>query len=101
MWFYRPEDDDFHCSLENGSKPFGEHDVILFSSDAPPTDAQGPVMAEALNVHEQTGLTPAQLQARVAELEGALRAVETLFGPLARDSTQKTWLDKAQELLRA
>lgn len=39
------------------------------------TDEQGEVMTDALNVHEATGLTPSQLQARVAELEGALRAV--------------------------
>ena len=32
------------------------------------------LLADALNVHEATGLTPSQLQARVAELEGALRA---------------------------
>jgi hypothetical protein len=36
-----------------------------------PDDSRLAVIAEALNVHEQTGLTPAQLQARVAELEGA------------------------------
>ena len=35
--------------------------------------ADAAVLLEALNVHEQTGLTPAQLQTRVAELEGALR----------------------------
>lgn len=45
---------------------------------------------EATRAYDATGLTPAQLQARVAELEGALRAVETLFGHLARDCTQKT-----------
>lgn len=38
-----------------------------------PDSARLAVMAEALNVHEATGLTPSQLQARVAELEGALR----------------------------
>jgi hypothetical protein len=31
---------------------------------------------EATRAYEQTGLTPAQLQARVAELEGALRELE-------------------------
>lgn len=29
------------------------------------------ILADALNVHEATGLTPSQLQARVAELEAA------------------------------
>ena len=33
----------------------------------------GAVIADALNVREATGLTPSQLQARVAELEAALR----------------------------
>lgn len=33
------------------------------------------VLADALNVHEATGLTPSQLQARVAELEATLRGI--------------------------
>ena len=33
------------------------------------------LMLDALNVHEATGLTPSQLQARVAELEAALSTV--------------------------
>ena len=41
-----------------------------------PDDKQGSVLADALNVHEATGLTPSQLQARVAELEGAIARIE-------------------------
>lgn len=33
------------------------------------------IISEAEALYRQTGLTPAQLQARVAELEGALRTV--------------------------
>lgn len=56
---------------------------ICFDMDAFPTPEQGEVMACALTVHEATGLTPAQLQARVAELEGALAAMVEFFPPYA------------------
>ena len=36
-------------------------------------DVHKGVILEAMTVHEATGLTPSQLQARVAELEAALR----------------------------
>ena len=36
--------------------------------------SHGDLMLDALNVHEATGLTPSQLQARVAELEAAQAA---------------------------
>lgn len=47
---------------------------------------KGRVMAEALNVHEQTGMTPAQLQARVAELEAALEGAITQTDKLGGNS---------------
>ena len=47
---------------------------------------RGEVIAEALNVHEQTGLTPAQLQARVAELEAALEGAITQTDKLGGNS---------------
>lgn len=37
-------------------------------------------LAAALNVHEATGLTPSQLQARVAELEQILRVIDGKVG---------------------
>lgn len=43
--------------------------------DTDAVKAQADLMADALNVHDATGLTPSQLQARVAELEAALREV--------------------------
>lgn len=46
----------------------------------------GAVIADALNVHEATGLTPTQLQARVAELEAALSRVQKLTGWEAPDA---------------
>lgn len=46
--------------------------------------SHGDLILDALNVHEATGLTPSQLQSRVAELEAALRGVvesaEGVFG---------------------
>lgn len=49
--------------------------------------ADAAVIVEALNVHEATGLTPAQLQARVAELEGALAA----------ESARLDWLNQHRD----
>lgn len=48
------------------------NDVLFRTYDEPLAD----VVVDALNVHEATGLTPSQLQSRVAELEGALAASE-------------------------
>ena len=47
--------------------PEGEHVEEHMSA------ARAALLADALNVHEAAGLTPSQLQARVAELEAALR----------------------------
>lgn len=47
--------------------------MVSFKADGP-TD-MGAVLAEAQAIYEATGLTPSQLQARVAELEAALRGV--------------------------
>ena len=44
-------------------------DVLFRTYDEPLAE----VVVDALNVHEVTGLTPSQLQARVAELGAALR----------------------------
>ena len=77
MWHWLPEtEDEFsalatHTSLDKDSE-------IVFDGPYPPSDEQGAIFAEALNVHEQTGMTPAQLQARVAELEAALRQAARL-----------------------
>lgn len=49
--------------------PNGEHVEEHLSA------ARAVLLADALNVHEATGLIPSQLQARVAELEAALRTV--------------------------
>lgn len=51
--------------------------------------SHGDLMLDALNVHEATGLTPSQLQARVAELEAALA-----------DEREKSafWAEKTHEL---
>lgn len=57
-------------------KPF--FDSVFFDEDTGPTEEQGELFAEALNAHEATGLTPSQLQARVAELEAALREYRRL-----------------------
>jgi hypothetical protein len=40
--------------------------------------SHGDLMLYALNVHEATGLTPSQLQARVAELEATLQMVRAV-----------------------
>lgn len=89
MWIYRPEDDQYfpHMTMwpDENDVVAGE---IYFDHDGAPSPAQGAMFAEALNVHEQTGLTPAQLQARVADLEGAL-AAEFRRGYEPRDAEVK------------
>ena len=50
--------------------------VVVFRAygDAPEeANLRAQLGSDALNVHEATGLTPSQLQSRVAELEAALR----------------------------
>ena len=74
MWIYRPEDDEFYPHMTKWPDAIdvvrGE---IYFDPEDAPTPEQGHIFADALNVHEATGLTPSQLQTRVAELEAALR----------------------------
>ena len=74
MWIYRPEDDNYFSQLAKCSDgdDAGECVIYFDPDDVPPSPAQGAMFAEALNVHDATGLTPSQLQARVAELETAL-----------------------------
>lgn len=40
-----------------------------------------------------------RLNALNAELLGALKAVDVLFGHLAKDSTQKIWIDNAHSVI--
>ena len=76
-WTYRPEDPDPN-SVARLERYEGNTFVITFR-DAPEEDAVGHLMADALNVHEATGLTPSQLQARVAELEAALQMIRAIY----------------------
>lgn len=71
MWAYYPETKDAYAAFSKSREAvMGE---LVFSEKQAPSGLQGLVMAEALNVLESTQLTPLQLQARVAELEAALR----------------------------
>ena len=49
------------------------------------------VCCEALNVYEQTGLTPAQLQARVAELDEQLMEMQAERNSAEMDDEQAEW----------
>lgn len=51
---------------------WGRHEVYFADDSLQLSAEQLNVTCDALNVHEATGLTPLQLQARVAELEAAL-----------------------------
>lgn len=67
MWAFHDSVDDEYANIQKGNEGF-----VFFGVE--PSGTQGVVMADALNVHETTGLTPTQLQARVAELEAAVEA---------------------------
>lgn len=64
--------------------------------------SHGDLMLDALNVHEATGLTPSQLQARVAELEAALAKAQKLAKydqydlPDAEGGQEQAWRDGYQ-----
>lgn len=57
--------------------------------------AQKKLRAEIAQMSLETG----RLAAINAELLEALQALETLFAPLARDSTAATWVDKARAVI--
>ena len=69
MWTFLFETDQFLGKLDNEETG----NAFCFSEGWGPERNEGHVMADALNVHDATGLAPSQLQARVAELEAALR----------------------------
>lgn len=50
-----------------------EYDAIAVMNACPKTEEYFNIFTQALNVREQTGLTPSQLVERVKELEEALR----------------------------
>ena len=64
---------DFFVQVWEGSSD--DSKVIFRAYGNSPEEARNraDLGADALNTHEDTGLTPSQLQARVAELEAALR----------------------------
>ena len=65
-------------------------------------DVHKGVILEAMTVHEATGLTPSQLQARVAELEAALAKARDLAKydqydlPDAEGGMEQAWRDGYQ-----
>lgn len=61
MWTYTPE------GCASNARIADNHTSFTF--DWPPSDEQGAIMADALNVHTTHGLSPSQLQARIAQLE--------------------------------
>ena len=71
-WFFSPEN-----AGGAGTVMKGDGSESLDFASGPP-DVLGPIIADALNVHEATGLTPSQLQARVTKLEAALSRVQKL-----------------------
>lgn len=42
-----------------------------------------------------------QLESVLAQAREALAAVDVLFGPVARDCTQKNWIDNASDAIKA
>lgn len=80
---------DFFVQVWEGSSD--DSKVIFRAYGNSPEEARtrADLGADALNVHGATGLTPSQLQARVAELEAALA-----------DEREKSafWAEKAHEM---
>jgi hypothetical protein len=60
----------------------GRSDSIYFHDS--PGETRGELLADALNVHEATGLTPSQLQARVVELEAYKTRADSAISGLAK-----------------
>lgn len=56
-------------------------------------------LADAIHHLDEAEAEISRLHALNAELLEALRAVDVLFGHLARDSTQRIWLDNARAAL--
>lgn len=94
MWTFLFERDQFLSKLDNEETG----NAFCFSEGWGPERNEGHVMAEALNVHEATGLTPSELQTRVAELEAALRAVieESRWGDTQECSALIAEIKKAE-----
>jgi hypothetical protein len=66
-----------------------EYDAIAVMNACPKTEEYFNIFTQALNVREQTGLTPSQLVERVKELEEALRGLDEAYcragSPLTRE----------------
>ena len=71
------------------------NDVLFRTYDEPLAD----VVVDALNVHEATGLTPSQLQARVAGLEAALRIARMALEKIAAAETEVFDADDTREMV--
>lgn len=56
-----------------------EYDAIAVMNACPKTEEYFNIFTQALNVREQTGLTPSQLVERVKELEAVLRSLHERF----------------------
>lgn len=73
------------------------HHVSATAPAIPGFCGERPVeIASISGTDPQTDAANARLIAAAPELLEALVAVETLFGHLASDSTQKEWLDRAR-----
>jgi hypothetical protein len=73
-------------------------EVMVSFKAGGPTD-MGAVLAEAQTVYEATGLTPAQLQARVADLEGVVRGFVAWMDHPSDGAYSDAELAKAREVL--
>lgn len=101
MWIYRPEDDVFYPHLTKWPDAVDQvKGEIYFDHEDAPTEKQGELFADALNVHEATGLTPSQLQARVAELEAAINRLKIYIVGLPDGLTRDHMLDHVAEALK-
>lgn len=84
MWEYKhdylTQDPSSHVMLDTD---------MVFCDDigSLPTQEQGSMFASSLNIYEQTGLTPVQLQARVAELEEYITKLQSELS----DELQANW----------
>jgi hypothetical protein len=82
----------------------GNTDPLLFGAKRgngaePLGFVYGPSFPERSEVGRRA-LANARLAAAAPELLECLRALEVLFAPNCKDSTQADWLDKAQRLLQ-
>lgn len=90
-WRYYPEDEDNHAAFAQSEKPQEGLKEYIFQIDQAPTDEQGHLMAEAINLHDETGKTPRQLAEQVKVLREAILTLEKAFITSESDGSSSSY----------